>query len=198
MKFLQQPIEKKLSALLGAKVTFARLSISPLSGKLEAEGMRVEGESADRPLLSVGRIEAKIVVAKALMGQIVVKSLVVERPEVFLMQREDGKLNIPRRPEKISKDGDEEGAKWEFEAESIRIKDGVVRFQRGAQVSVVEEIHAELKCDDRGRIDLAAIELRGKTDLQGWLDFLPPEATANVRVEITLPWRAIFPGRARE
>jgi len=41
MKFLQQPIEKKLSALLGAKVTFARLSISPLSGKLEAEGMRV-------------------------------------------------------------------------------------------------------------------------------------------------------------
>jgi len=198
MKFLQQPIEKKLSALLGAKVTFARLSISPLSGKLEAEGMRVEGESGDRPLLSVGRIEAKMVVAKALMGQIVVKSLVVERPEVFLVRREDGTLNIPPRPAKISGEEKEEDGKWEFEAESIRLKDGVIRFWRGGQVSVLEEIDAELKCDDRGKIDLAAIELRGKTDLQGWLDFLPPEATANVRVEITLPWRAIFPGRARE
>ncbi len=55
MKIPQERIEKKLSTLLGTRVTFQRLKISPLAGRLDAEGMTVGGEEPDRPLLSVAR-----------------------------------------------------------------------------------------------------------------------------------------------
>jgi hypothetical protein len=193
MKFLQQPIEKKLSNLLGAKVTFGLLKISPLSGRLEAQNMIVAGDAPDRPLLTIRRIDAKIAVAKALAGQIDVKSLVIEGPELFLIRREDGSLNIPKRPPKFASDADEESSAWRFEAQSIRVRDGRIRFQRDSQIAGVEGINCELKCQD-GQIDLAAIELCGKVDVKDWFSALPP-ALANVRMNITIPMDAIFPDR---
>ena len=59
MKFLQQPIERKLSRILGSQVTFDRLKISPLTGRLEAEGMTVAGVEAGKPLLVIRRIRRR-------------------------------------------------------------------------------------------------------------------------------------------
>jgi uncharacterized protein involved in outer membrane biogenesis len=197
MKFLQQSIEKKLSSLLGANVTFGRLKISALSGRLEAENMTVAGDTPDRPLLTIRGIEAQIAVAKALAGQIVVKSLVIDGPEIFLIRREDGSLNIPKRPVKFASDAGQEStdesAGWQFEAQSILVRDGRIRFQRDSKVAGVESINCELKCQD-GQIDMAAIELRGTVEMNDWLSALPP-AMANVRMGITLPFNAIFPNR---
>jgi uncharacterized protein involved in outer membrane biogenesis len=197
MKFLQQSIEKKLSNLLGAKVTFERLKISALSGRLEAENMIVAGDTPDRPLLTIRGIEAQIAVAKALAGQIVVKSLLIEGPEIFLIRREDGSLNIPKRPVKFASDAPQESpdesAGWQFEAQSILVRDGRIRFQRDSRIAGMDGINCELKCQD-GQIDIAAIELRGNVDIQSWLPTLAP-ALANVRMEITLPFNAIFPNR---
>jgi uncharacterized protein involved in outer membrane biogenesis len=190
---LQQRIERKLSALFGANVTFERLKISPLSGRLEAEHMIVAGDTPDRPLLTVRKIDAQIAVAKALVGQIVVKSLVIEGPEIFLIRREDGSLNIPKRPPKFAADADDESTSWQFEAQSILVRDGRIRFQRDSHVAGVDGINCELKCQD-GQIDMAAIELSGNVDLQSWLSALPA-ASANVRMEITLPFNALFPNR---
>jgi uncharacterized protein involved in outer membrane biogenesis len=190
---LQQRIERKLSALFGAKVTFERLKISPLSGRLEAEHMIVAGDTPDRPLLTVRKIDAQIAVAKALTGQIVVKSLLIEGPGIFLIRREDGSLNIPKRPVRFATKVDDESTDWQFEAQSILVRNGRVRFQRDSRIAGVDGINCELKCQD-GQIDMAAIELRGNVDLKSWLSALPP-ALANVRMEITLPFNAIFPDR---
>ncbi len=160
MKLLQQPLEEKLSNLLGSKVTFGWLKISPLSGRLEAANMIVAGDMPDQPLLTIRRIEAQISVAKALAGQIVVKSLLIEGPELFLIRREDGSLNVPKRPVKFASDMPEESTDKstprQFEAQSVRVQDGRVRFQRDSQIAVVEAINCEFKCPD-GQIDLAAI-----------------------------------------
>jgi uncharacterized protein involved in outer membrane biogenesis len=197
MKFLQQSIEKRLSNLLGAKVTFGRLKISALSGRLEAENMIVAGDTPDQPLLTIRGIEAQIAVAKALAGQIVVKSLVIEGPEIFLIRREDGSLNVPKRPVRFAsdapKESTDESAGWQFEAQSILVRDGRIRFQRDSKVAGVEAINCELKCQD-GQIDMAAIELRGTVEMNDWLPVLPP-GLANVRMEITLPLATIFPNR---
>ena len=193
MKFLQQPIEKKLSKLLGAAVTFERLKISPLAGRLEAENMIVAGDTPDRPLLTIRRIDARIAVTKALAGQIAVKSLLIEGPELFLIRREDGSLNIPARPPKLPADPDDESEGWQFDAQSIRVQDGRIRFQQQSRIAAVEGINCELKCQD-GKIDMAEIELRGKVDVNDWLSAFP-SAAANIRVDITIPLDAIFPNR---
>lgn len=205
MKFLQQPIERKLSSLLGAAVTFRGLRISPLAGRLEAEGMTVAGDEADKPLLFVRRIVAEISRTKALTGQLVVKSLVVEGPEIFLVRRSDGSLNIPPRPPKppvVDEPADETGG-WQFEAQSIRVEDGRIRFERDSQVAGVDEVSGELKCVN-GQIDMAAIELRGTVGVNDWISAHFPAGAAliksgpveaRIRVDITLPLEAIFPGR---
>jgi uncharacterized protein involved in outer membrane biogenesis len=178
MNFLQQPIEKKLSNLLGAMVTFERMKFSPLAGRLAAEGVIVAGDTPDRPLVTIRGIDAQISVAKALTGQIVIKSLMIEGADIFLVRREDGSLNIPKRPPKSASDPDEESAAWQFEAQSIRIKDGRIRFLHAdSRVAKVEGINAELKCKE-GKIDLAAIEL-----------------LVNAEMKITFPLDAIFPQR---
>ncbi|HEY1922848.1 MAG TPA: AsmA family protein, partial [Tepidisphaeraceae bacterium] len=94
MKFVQDTIEKKLSQLLNRQVTFERLSVSLLSGQVEAEGMMVAGDEPNRPLLSVTRISAKIAIAKALAGQISIKSLVIEGPALNLTRMSDGSINL--------------------------------------------------------------------------------------------------------
>jgi len=194
MKLLQQPIEKKLSNLLGAKVTFERLKVSPLTGRLEAENMIVAGDTPDRPLLTIRKVDAKIAVAKALAGQIVVKSLLIDGPELFLARREDGSLGIPKRPVRFATDADGESTAWQFEAQSILVQNGRIRFQRESGVAVVDGINCELKCHD-GQIDMmAAIELRGTVDLNSWISALP-SGLANVRMEISLPLDVIFPNR---
>lgn len=162
MKFLQQPIEKKLSNLLGAKVTFDRLKISPLAGRLEAEGMTVAGEQPNRPLATIRRIDARIAVAKALSGQIVVKSLVVEGPEVLLVRGENGSLRIPKISGKKPGDKENESSGWEFAAHSIHVKDGRVCYEEGSRTIRMEGINGEFACRD-GEIDLGGeFTVKGK------------------------------------
>jgi hypothetical protein len=93
MSIFQQPIERKLSALLGAEVCLERLKLSLLGGSLEAFGVTVGGG----PVISVGRVRAEISVAKALAKQMVIKSLTIEKPVVSIVRRADGSWNLPKR-----------------------------------------------------------------------------------------------------
>jgi uncharacterized protein involved in outer membrane biogenesis len=205
MKFLQQPIERKLSSLLGAAVTFRGLKISPLAGKLEAEGMTVAGDTSDKPLLYVRRIIAEISRAKALAGKLVVKSLVIEGPEIFLVRQSDGSLNIPARAPKppANEDAEDESEGWQFEAQSIRVEDGRIRFQQDSQIASVDEVSGELKLID-GQIEMAAIALQGTVGVNDWISAHFPAGAAfmqsgpveaRIRVDITLPLDVIFPRR---
>lgn len=147
MKFIKQTIEKKLSSLLGAEVTFGDFKVSPLLGKVEATNLRIAGDEPGRPLLTVRRMDAKVAVAKILSGELEIKSLVVEQPEVFFKRRDDGSFNLPRRAPTIGpKSGEKGETQWHLEAQSIRVVGGRFDFEHGSYRSTAEEISGEMKC----------------------------------------------------
>ncbi|HEX4055979.1 MAG TPA: hypothetical protein VHX86_17075 [Tepidisphaeraceae bacterium] len=156
MKILQETIERKLSRLLGRRVTFQRLNVSPLAGRLDAEGMMVAGEKPDRPLLSVAHISATIAVTKALAGQIVIKSLQIDSPAINLVRRGDGSFDVPHRNAGTTESDEDKAGGWQLEAQSIRIVSARVSFEDRTGGSVrtasAEQITGELN-QSAGRMD---------------------------------------------
>src|SRR5215831_2623121 len=118
MSFIRQLIEKKISTAMGAAVTFGDFKFSPMSGTVELENVRIAAERFVPPFLSIGRIEASIAVARALRGEMILRSLVIERPVLTLNIHADGKSNLPARPrgkaEAIVRKEGAAGGLWEF------------------------------------------------------------------------------------
>ena len=134
MRFLRRPLQRKLSQLLGAEVTFERLDVSLVGGAIDAEGLVVAGSSPDAPpLLTVRRLRAAISVSKALGKEIIVKSLTLERPELYLAAPVP-RAESPRRPPAVVEGDDAEDAEtaatsWRLEAQKVLVVDGAVRFR---------------------------------------------------------------------
>lgn len=147
MGILQQPIQRKLSSLLGAQVTFEKLNVSLIGGSIDAAGVTVAGDDPGEPLLTVGRARVEIAVGRALRGEIVVKSITIENPVLSVIHHEDGSTNLPRSrvvedeppaetqtPEPAeARPTDEEGAaeesKWKFDVRKVLLVDGELHFR---------------------------------------------------------------------
>jgi uncharacterized protein involved in outer membrane biogenesis len=171
VKFIQDTIEKKLSELLGRQVTFERLNVSPLSGQVEAEGMTIAGDAGDKPLLSVARIGAKVAVAKALAGQIVIKSMTIEGPVLRIPRLGDGSFKIPPRANSSAAQERNGAGGWHVEAESVQLIDGSVFLGDAGSSAAARQINGQLKLSAERR---AEVELRGSVDAARWLAALPP------------------------
>jgi uncharacterized protein involved in outer membrane biogenesis len=145
--FLQQHIEKKLSSLLGAQISFEKLNVSILSGSVEASGVTISSQNASLPpILTVARIRAEIAVARALKGEIAVKSLVIERPMIQFVRR-DAQTNVPTRKAQTPPAVEEksEKASWKLDVEKILILDGKATADLGERVLRADKLLAELK-----------------------------------------------------
>ncbi len=203
MMLLQQPIQRKLSALLGAEVTFDKLNFSLLGGSIEAVGVKV-GD-----LLTVDRVVAKVAVARAIKGEIVVTSLTIEKPVVTLIRSADGSFNLPKskksEPPKSVSDktipsDDNEESRWSFDAEKVLVVDGQIQLSAGGGYRAsIEKLLVELKRKDTGYavtlladsvgrrdipIDLG--QLRGTATITNAPDLtaLPPRAAAEANLEL--------------
>ena len=129
MAILQPVIERKLSSLLGAKVTFDKFSVSPVKGLIEAAGVRVASDDAATPLLTIVLVRAQISMKQAIKGEIVVKSITVEKPVIHL---ESGQLphRLPAAP---SEDGNaNDKSSWKFDVEKLFIIDGQATLRFGS------------------------------------------------------------------
>ena len=158
MSFLQQPLERKLSALIGAEVSFATFKMSLLGGWIEAFGVRVAGSTSspqggstpDQPLFTAQRLRAEISVRHALAKQLVVKSLLIEQPIIHIVLDAAGGNNLPHRPAKISPPpGDKEAtSKWSLAAQQVTIVDGQIHLHDATCGSTyytsIEPLTAEL------------------------------------------------------
>lgn len=151
MGLLRQPVERKLSAMLGAEVTFEKLNFSLLGGSVEAQGVTVAGDDPAVPFLTIHRVRAEISLGAAMKKQFVVKSLTIEKPVVTAVRGADGRLNLPRRfrpndaPEsdaptsaapRQTSDGpsdtdaaDDSAGSWKLEARKVLLVDGEVHFR---------------------------------------------------------------------
>src|SRR5438477_5480189 len=126
MSFIRQLIEKKISSVTGATVMFGEFKFSPMSGTIEAFNVKMAAERFVPPFLGIDRIEMQVAVAKALRGEIIIKSLVIDRPLMIFQIHSDGKTNLMRKKPTgpveaiVPKEG-AAGGTWEFSADKISI-----------------------------------------------------------------------------
>src|SRR3954471_4598682 len=133
MSYIRQLIEKKISTVMGAAVTFGDFHFAPMSGTIEIENVKVAAERFVPPFLSAGRIEASIAVARALRGEMVVRSLTIDRHVLTLNIHSDGKSNLPAKPRGkaeaiVPKEGSA-GGLWDFNLDKISINHGRFEFR---------------------------------------------------------------------
>jgi hypothetical protein len=204
MSFIRQLIEKKISSATGAAVTFGGFKFSPMSGTIEARNVKIAAERFVPPFLSIDRLEAQVPVARALRGEINLRSLIVERPVLTLNVHPDGTTNLPAKRrgkvEAIVRKEGSAGGSWEFDTERISITDG--RFElrsfthhdyrvsiEGINASVTPEgkdLAISLTADSFGRrdreIEVGGIKLLGRLIGGGFHDPLASALTSRASV----------------
>src|SRR3954451_20573550 len=98
MAIVKPAIERKLSALLGAAVTIDKLNVSLVGGSIEAIGVTVRGVDCNTPFATVALVRAEVSAKRILKGEIVVKSVAIERPVIRYVECDHGAAsNFPRR-----------------------------------------------------------------------------------------------------
>lgn len=164
MGLVKSAIERKLSAALGAHVSFEKLNFSLIGKSVEATNVVISAGSGDSsPLLTVKRVKAELSVTAAFKKEIVVKSLTIERPVLSIERRADAKLNLPTRgsqkpSDTSAKPEDDDDSSWKFEARKVLMVDGEVHFRdAGGYRASVEKILAELKTTDAGPMELTVM-----------------------------------------
>jgi len=158
LPFLEELLEKKLSEMLGADVSFDRVKLSPLSGKLEVLNLAAKARGESQAFLTVARIEAKIAMAHALKQEIAIQSLRIERPDV--------RLPLPMTPERreSSTETTEASKPWQFEADDVLVVDAVVRFDGAKYRAIAENTTLSLKRDASGIAITLMTETLGRVE----------------------------------
>lgn len=141
MAIVQGVIERKLSSLIGAKVTFQKFSASLLKGVIEAGGVRV-GDDDERPFLTIVLVRAEISIKQALKGEIVVKSITVEKPIVQAIRWAVGTSNLPQRAPRT--EPAEEKTSWKLDVKKLFIIDGQIGLRLGSYELRTGRVLAEL------------------------------------------------------
>jgi hypothetical protein len=155
MAIVKPAIERKLSSLLGATVTLDKLNVSLLGGSIEAAGVTIRGVDCNAPFATIALVRAEVSRARALKGEIAVKSLTVERPVLNYVECDHGAAsNFPRRPMiefAVDEHADEAGEKtsWKLDVEKVLLVDGQAgaKLDDGYEIST-GRILAQLNRDD--------------------------------------------------
>ena len=175
MKLVDNVVRRKLSRALGAPVSFDGFKASLLGGTLDVEGLTIGGGAGGGagtlpPLVHVRRTLAHISLGRALMREVAVRSLTLERPVVRIVRTAGGETNLPRparraaaAAEDVAEEGDDgEGSagRWAFECEKVLLVDGEVHVDVQGRVpyrlSVVGLV-GELRRTAEGDYDVTLI-----------------------------------------
>jgi len=173
MSFLHHPLERKLSALIGAKVSFEKVKMSLLGGWIEASGVSVAGSASGEPLLTARRIHAEISVRHALAKQFVVKSLIIEQPIINIVLGGQAGGNLPHRAVQPATDGAQQEDHWSWGALRVVILHAQLHIHDATAGSKyhasVEPINAELcRQGDQVNVSLDAASITRHDRILRW------------------------------
>jgi hypothetical protein len=156
MSFIRQLIQRKLSTVTGGTVMMGEFKFAPMSGTIEAFGLKIAAERFVPPYLAIERVEAQVIVSRALRGEIVLKSLVIDRPTFIYQIHADGKTNQPTKPtrplEAIVPKAKTAGGTWDFSADKIAINHGRFEYRDATHDNyklTVEGINATITPDQQ-------------------------------------------------
>jgi hypothetical protein len=154
MRLPKEFVERKLSGVLGARVTIDGLSASLLGGSIDVAGLTVTAHGSSEPVLLIRRIKVDVAMGAMLRKELVIKSVVIEGPTVSLVRGADGSLNLPGRdakpvaavtPKADPDDEDDDApSAWTFAAEKVQLLDGSVHYRDGTYHTSAERIVGEL------------------------------------------------------
>jgi len=180
MSLLHQPLERKLTALIGAEVSFEKVKMSLLGGWIEAWGVSIAGNLSTTPLFTARRIRAEISVRHALAKQFVVKSLVLEQPIFNIVLHATGGNNFPERPAETPPTADDEessdgasSSNWSFAAQRVTITDGQIHLHdataRGMYHASIEPITAEFRQQgEQAQLSLEGASIVRRDEVLEW------------------------------
>jgi uncharacterized protein involved in outer membrane biogenesis len=103
--------------------------------------MRVGDDAAD-PLLTVVLVRAQISIKQALKGEIVVKSITIEKPVVHLSD-----TRLPHRPPAAPSTADDKSTSWKLDVQKLFIIDGQVNLRIGSNELASGRVLMELNRD---------------------------------------------------
>lgn len=112
-------------------VTVAEAAFNPFKFTLQLKDVSIR-ETDDRPLAAVGRIFVDFEPSAYLKGTATVRTVAIDRPEVFVLRLPDGRLNLaqlapPGEPETVPEE--EKGEPVEFLVADFTLSDGKVVFR---------------------------------------------------------------------
>jgi uncharacterized protein involved in outer membrane biogenesis len=178
MRLVRQQVEKRLSAMLGAEVTFEKLNFSLLSGTIDAQGVTITvGRTGPQPLLTIRRLKAEVSIGAAFKKELVVNALTIEKPVVHLSRDLDGQLNLPKKPvtdtlrqtantPTDSDASEDSSSSWRFEAKKLLVVDGELHFSDAntGYRATIEPILADVKQANGGFEFTVMAEQAKRTD----------------------------------
>jgi hypothetical protein len=213
MPLLQEPIQRKLSALLGAECSFEKLNFSLLGGSIDASGVKISADAKLPAVLTIARVRAQVAIGRALKGEIVITSLTIEKPVLNFVRLVDGTSNLPKRfrpaaqvnaPARSDAGGElPDTNRWKLDATKVLLIDGALslndeslpggRYQWSAGPILAElnrtaggystTLIADNVCQLETTTSVGSIRLNGSFDNAADLTAIP-RASANLMVEI--------------
>ncbi|MGB7156833.1 MAG: AsmA family protein [Tepidisphaeraceae bacterium] len=154
MRFLKEPVERKLSAALGARVSIEKLNLSLLGSSLDVSGITVLAHGAAEPLLTVRRVKADVAMGAILRKEVSIKSIVIEGPVLTIVRQPDGSTNLPTRDAADTRapsitqpqgpDDDDAPSAWNVAAAKVQLFDGSIHFRDGAYHASAQRVIGEL------------------------------------------------------
>lgn len=96
---IESKVSDALEAALGVRISFERLDVS-LGGTVDAHNVVLVANTPDAnadlpPVLTIARLRADIAVTRVLKGEIVVKSIAIERPRIVAILGPPDRTNLP-------------------------------------------------------------------------------------------------------
>ncbi|GAA5180066.1 YhdP family protein [Niveibacterium umoris] len=168
-------VERQVSRVIGLPVAIAHLDADwdGLRPRLRLRGVTLH-DASGHPALRLAAVDASLSWRSIVAGAIRLRRLTIDRPELTLLRRPDGRVELSGFP---AGSGDAADLKWVFEQPAIVIRNARLTWidsQRGADPLVLEQLNLRLENSDNShRFGITAVPprtLASPIDLRGRLD----------------------------
>ncbi|WP_374399621.1 DUF748 domain-containing protein [Niveibacterium sp.] len=128
--FVRGALQNELGAMLDRPVTVGAVHINLLRLSAGIDDLKIGGRAGEPPLLEIGRAEANLEGASSLLHRaVVVRSLRVERPQVYIAREAANRYSISDILERLAKQPKKEGGgDTRFALYNIEVTEGLLRF----------------------------------------------------------------------
>ncbi len=128
--FVRGALQNELGAMLDRPVSVGAVHINLLRLSAGIDDLKISGRVGEPPLLEIGRAEANLEGVSSLLHRaVVVRSLRVERPQVYLAREAPNRYSISDILERLAKQPKKEGGgDTRFALYNIEVTGGLLRF----------------------------------------------------------------------